>query len=236
MDKNDRQHRERDFTDESLKVEREKTDDELANSRATVEEDADSVVRVARSRADALLDRARALTDEQPTRITREVADERRRADQTLGDERALADRALTVGLEARRRALQEVLRVERQATDARLLTERYRADDALATRDTFLAMVTHDLRTLLGGIVLTAHLLDKEAAQEQTPIDFVRTGAQRIERAAARMSRLIGDLVDVASIEAGKFAVNPRPGEVGPLLREASEIFQAAAAEAGTP
>jgi signal transduction histidine kinase len=234
IDKQGALRSERDFTDHSLKAEREKTDDELANRRATVEEDADSVVRVARSRADALLDRARGLSDQRPTVITPEVADERRRADQKLGAERARADIALTVGLEARRQALQEVLRAERDATDARLLTERYRADDALATRDTFLAMVTHDLRTLLGGIVLTAHLLDKEAAQEPAPIEFVRTGAQRIERAAARMSRLIGDLVDVGSIEAGKLAVNPRRGEAGPLLREASEIFQASAAETG--
>jgi len=43
-------------------------------------------------------------------------------------------------------------------------------------------------------------------------------------------MNRLIGDLVDVASIDAGKLAVTPAQGDWTVLLAESVEMFQGAA------
>ena len=54
---------------------------------------------------------------------------------------------------------------------------------------------------------------------------------AARIQRYAARMNRLVGDLVDVASIDAGKLAVTPAQGDWTQLLAESVEMFQGAAA-----
>jgi signal transduction histidine kinase len=45
-------------------------------------------------------------------------------------------------------------------------------------------------------------------------------------------MDRLISDLLDIASIDAGRLAVEPQPQSAASLLQEASELFQLLAAE----
>jgi signal transduction histidine kinase len=47
-------------------------------------------------------------------------------------------------------------------------------------------------------------------------------------------MNRLIGDLVDVTSIDAGKLAMSPVRGDAAALVAEAVETFQPAALEKG--
>jgi len=59
------------------------------------------------------------------------------------------------------------------------------------------------------------------------------RQDAARIQRYAARMNRLIGDLVDVASIDAGHVKVTPVAGDLAFVIMEAADSFQAAAATA---
>ena len=56
----------------------------------------------------------------------------------------------------------------------------------------------------------------------------------ERIQRYAARMNRLIGDLVDVVSIDAGKLAVRLDRADAAALLAEAVDTFAPAAAEKG--
>ena len=101
-------------------------------------------------------------------------------------------------------RTLVRFLPLERESTDRYLLTERIRSDDGLANRDDFLAIVAHDLRDLIGGVATSAALLAKSAPQNEDGNNILAE-TKRIERYAARMNRLIGDLVDVTSIEAGK-------------------------------
>jgi signal transduction histidine kinase len=47
----------------------------------------------------------------------------------------------------------------------------------------------------------------------------------------AARMNRLIGDLVDVAVIDAGRLSVVPAPGDWSTLVEEVTALFQPLAA-----
>ena len=121
-----------------------------------------------------------------------------------------------------------EMLTLEREKTDRYLLTERARSDDALANRDDFLGMVTHDLRDMLGGIVLSAEVMTRIAGVNEEGKKILAE-TQRVQRYAARMNRLIGDLVDVASIEAGKFVVKAMPGDFNSLLDEVADTFQSA-------
>ena len=69
--------------------------------------------------------------------------------------------------------------------------------------------MVSHDLRALLGGIALRAGVLARLPAAED-PAGKAGRNAEIIQRFSARMNRLIGDLLDVASIEAGKLSIAP--------------------------
>ena len=55
-----------------------------------------------------------------------------------------------------------------------------------------------------------------------------------RIQRYAARMNRLIGDLLDVASLDAGQLAVTPARGDATDVIAEAVETFRAAASAKG--
>jgi signal transduction histidine kinase len=153
--------------------------------------------------------------------------------DATLKAERASADESLLRERKENARVLTGLLPLEREKTDRYLLTERERSDDALANRDDFLAIVSHDLRNLLSGIVMSAELLSKRTERTGEG-KGVPQEAERIQRYAARMNRLIGDLLDVASIDNGRLALAPKPGDAVVLIREAIDTFHASAAAKG--
>ncbi|HWI17219.1 MAG TPA: histidine kinase dimerization/phospho-acceptor domain-containing protein [Vicinamibacterales bacterium] len=236
MRSEDQQRRlEREQTDESLRAEREKADQTLEDS--AIDETADAVISRARSRADKILAASRAKTDRASvpaTPIPTLLKRERARENQVLQEERATADEVVR---EERAEHL-ALLWLERQETDEDLSHERELSDDALATRDEFLAIVSHDLRNLLNAIVGSATLIEKGALQtdlvETNLVEQLATHARRIQRAGARMNRLIGDLVDVASIEAGALAVTREIGDPTTVVTVAVDAFQVQAATAG--
>jgi signal transduction histidine kinase len=230
---------EREQTDESLRIERENTDRALALSKHAVEQDADDVVQRARNHADAILGEAREKADQRQDRLAPEhapspsITRERLLEDQTLRDERATADETLQREREQNARALTSLLPAEREETDRYLLTERAHSDEALANRDDFLGIVSHDLRDLLGGIAMSVALLAKSAPDTEAGRRTL-TETDRIRRHAARMNRLIGDLLDVASIDAGRLTVTAVPADAAALLAEAVDAFRAAASTKG--
>ena len=221
---------EREQTDESLRVERESTDAALGDEPTAVDETADEVIEQARARADEVLAAARAATDRQTGRADAQtsavVAEKRSLEDQAVRKERAEADETLR----AERAKQVALLSIEREETDKDLSDERARSDDALATRDSFLGVVSHDLRGMLSSVVAYATLIEKDASREGRA-EQVRAHAMRIQRSATRMNRLIGDLVDVASIEAGVLGVAREVGDPAQVVTEAVDTFQAEAA-----
>lgn len=121
----------------------------------------------------------------------------------------------------------------ERRAADHDLSHERERSDTALAMRDDFLGIVSHDLLNLLNAMVGISSLIEREVAQDDH-VERVTAHARRVQRSGARMQRLVGDLVDVASIEAGMLAVTRAAGDPADVVTEAIETFQAEAARKG--
>lgn len=229
--------RERTETDDSLRTERTKTDSELRKAQGSLESTTRATVGAARDRADAVVRESRRRQDAGDATLDAEgragLAGERRREDEALAEERAGVDAAAERERLARELALAGLLSVEREATDLRLKVERLHSDEALIAREDFFAMVSHDLRTLLGGIALSAAFVDRLSRTDQ-PIRDVQRHAANIQRFTARMNRLIGDLIDVASIEAGKLSVEPTRYDATQLIRESLETFQAAAAAHG--
>ena len=237
---------ERKRTNDSLRTEREKTDQAVRAKQEDVAKRADAVVDRARDNADEVLSLARGNADA-VLEVAREKADEvldpgergaepkaaiieeRIRADEALRDERDGADETLRQEREEYARTLVRFLPLERESTDRYLLTERNRSDDAVANRDDFLAIVAHDLRDLIGGVVMSAALISKRAPQNEDGAGILAE-TKRIERYAARMNRLIGDLVDVASIDAGKLGVTPATQDLAILIEEAVDTFRATA------
>jgi signal transduction histidine kinase/ActR/RegA family two-component response regulator len=101
-----------------------------------------------------------------------------------------------------RKNADEELSRVyerERRARDE--------AEDANRTKDYFLALVSHELRSPLNAILgWTKILLTKEVNEETR-----RNALQTIERSALSQAKLIGDLVDSSRIASGKLRLEMR-------------------------
>lgn len=224
---------EREQTDESLRVEREKADDDLEQRLAAIDEAADAVIEKARARADRLLAVARARTDRTSAPVSARASsaldDDRVREDRAVRQERASADEVVR----AERSDNVPVTTVEREETDKDLSRERARSDEAVAMRDAFLGIVSHDLRNMLNGMIGFAALIAQGVSAEEHG-QRVAMYAQRIQRTGARMNRLVGDLVDVASIEAGVLAVRREPSDPALVLTEAVDTFQAQASACG--
>lgn len=226
---------ERQQTDAALRSERTHTDRALADQRHAVEVEADSIVTVARENADAVLEAARQKADARihakggPLAVGAAITEERVAEDAVVQDERQAADQTLRREREETAEVLRSLIPLERENTDRHLLTERARWDDAVANRDDFLGIVSHDLRGLLGAIVNTAAGLSSQAP-DTTDGQHVAAQAHRIRRYAAHMNRLISDLLDVASIEAGKLSMAPTLADAAALLTDASDSFEPAA------
>ena len=229
---------ERDRTDESLRDERKKADAAQAN-RQDVEDAADALVKESREISDASVTAAREKADRKhqdatPKNASNATIDsERAHEDKALKDERASADESLRREREESARALKNLFPLERSKTDRDLLTERARSDAAIENRDDFMGIASHDLRNLLGGIVMSAGTIARHVSgnEEGTKI-LVETN--RIQRFTARMNRLIGDLVDVARINAGKLNVVPERNDAAKLIAEAIDSFESAASDKG--
>lgn len=107
-------------------------------------------------------------------------------------------------------------------AENARLYDE---ARDALRQRDVFFSTVSHDLNTPLTTIKGLAQLLRRRAAPFGPELDWVREGLGSIDAAASRMRALIGQLLDVARLQAGEpLALDRRRVNLATLVREAVE------------
>jgi signal transduction histidine kinase len=140
------------------------------------------------------------------------------RADAITASERA--DRA---------RLVAELLAHERRDTDESLLLERANADELIARRDDFLGMVSHDLRNELGVSALCVSQILLGAPDDQDGRIFRL--ATTIQRSNLRMSRLIGDLLDVVSIEAGKVTLVAEDRDVRRTVDDIVESFAPIAA-----
>jgi signal transduction histidine kinase len=194
------------------------------------------VVQVARERADDVVQAAR--EDEDRAQVSSAPGDEafereREQADLVLARERAKADELLEAERVQRRKYFQIFLANEREATDANLMGERTDADTVVAQRDDFLAAVSHDLRSLLSSLALSSALLVEHAPRGAAG-DQVRKSAATSQRLVVRMSRLVSDLLDVTSIEAGKVALLIEENDVADVLRDTLEAFESLAAAKG--
>ena len=229
----------RDQTDESLREEREKTDQAIAEGRDLVQESADEVLRRAREDADAVLEEARRKADQLlkdsagSVSANVAVAMEREFEDAVVRADRETADQTLELERVETARLLARLLPVEREQTDERLHAERMQSDGALANRDDFLGVVAHDLRDLVGGIVTSTSVIAKLSGDTEHATRIAAEVA-RIHRHAVRAHRLIGDLVDIASIDAGRLSIVKASGDVQAVLAEAADEFRPSAAVKG--
>lgn len=211
--------------------------DQILKDARDLADIAHTEVQGARDRADQVLKDARHLADtrleEVRVKQSEIVKGERARASETLRGEQDTAGHNLIEERGRRHLLLAQLLGMERSETDQNLLVERARADRAVVTRDEFLGMVSHDLRSMLTTITLSAGMLAETAAEDEAG-KCVSKAATMIQDSAIRIDRLVGDLMDIASIELGKLSVVPKPQDAVAVLTDVMDAFKATALEKG--
>jgi signal transduction histidine kinase len=94
-------------------------------------------------------------------------------------------------------------------------------AQKATRAREDLLSLVSHDLKNPLSVIRMNAEML---LQPNRTTDPRVRKQLAMIQDSADQMSRLINDLLDTASIEAGRSFVEPRNLQAIPLIQNVLE------------
>src|SRR5689334_20682791 len=82
---------------------------------------------------------------------------------------------------------------VHAEATAARLM------------RDHVIASASHDLKTPLASIRLLTHLIKRDLAQGRLDLQALGERMDLIDANVAKMSSLIGELLDVAKLQGGR-------------------------------
>ena len=101
-------------------------------------------------------------------------------------------------------------------------ISEQKRAEEALRLavhmREEFLAIVSHDLRNPLNTVLMGAEMMQEELdAASRGTVDL-------IHKAATRMGRMLSDLLDLSSMDAGHLSMERKSERVAGLLASAVE------------
>ena len=140
--------------------------------------------------------------------------------------------------LEKSRKAMIHIMDDLRKTTEAmqlrehelrdkqRMVEERtYELREANRIKDEFLATLSHELRTPLNAILGWVQLLREGALDEEAATDAIH----RVERNTKSLVKLIDDLLDVSRIITGKFKLEVRPIDLGPVIEAAIEAVRPA-------
>lgn len=131
------------------------------------------------------------------------------------------------------RRAQQEL---QRSAQDnARLFQE---AQEAIRIRDEFLSVASHELKTPLTPLSLRLQVLASETERQpdSSYVQKVRASIEVGRKQVAKLSNLIGDLLDTSRIVAGRMKLEWEEGDLSTIVREVLSRYDAQATRASSP
>ena len=98
---------------------------------------------------------------------------------------------------------------------------------------DEWLAMVAHDLRQPLTATSIGVANIFRHCSKSETPeVERIRQDCAVIQRAVVHMERMLGDLLDVARLDSGSFALQLAPYPMVDILGQAAELLSPIAAE----
>jgi signal transduction histidine kinase/DNA-binding NarL/FixJ family response regulator len=132
---------------------------------------------------------------------------------------------ALVREIESHRRTDAELQRARVAAEAARAA-----ADAASQAKTRYVSAISHELRTPLNSILGYAQLLDEDPA---TPA-HQRAAVGVIRRGGEHLLGVIESTLDIARIEAGRLALEPRPVRLRELLVQTAQMFELQAAAKG--
>ncbi|MFB6273690.1 MAG: response regulator [Salinibacter sp.] len=121
-----------------------------------------------------------------------------------------------------------EELAAEKQKTEAQ--AERLAELDEAKNR--FFAHISHEFRTPLSLILTPLEEALRDATTET--IAFGTEQVKRMVRNAERLQRLIEQLLDLATLEAGRMELDRQPGDLGRVIRRTAKAFTSMAEREG--
>ncbi|MDQ2808933.1 MAG: ATP-binding protein [Chloroflexota bacterium] len=139
----------------------------------------------------------------------------------------AEAERAALLGREQASRQAAEAGAAQYRAlaeANARLATD---AQRALAVRDQFLSIASHELKTPLTGVLGSAQLLQRRLARSDTLSEANARTLRIMLDQGMRLNRMISSLLDVSRIETGQLSIEPAPLDLSALLRRIVDEVQ---------
>lgn len=105
----------------------------------------------------------------------------------------------------------------------------RAEAEKAVRARGDFLAMMGHEVRTPLNGVLGIASVMLAEG-----PPPAIAEGLRTIEASGNQLRALLDDVLDYSRYESGQFALEVRPLEVAQVAREALDLMAGSAKARG--
>jgi len=105
-------------------------------------------------------------------------------------------------------------------------------AKSALASKNEFLASMTHELKTPLNAVIGFASSFEREAFGELAPA--YREHAGDIKRAGEHLLALINDVLDAAVIESGGLSLRTEPLDVTDVIEQSLHMVAEKAREKG--
>ena len=91
--------------------------------------------------------------------------------------------------------------------------------------KDTFLSMASHELKTPLTALKLQTSLLHRQLARQG--IQHAAPAISSMEAQLNKVIRLVGELLDVSKIQAGRLEYVQEPVDLDALLQEITETMQ---------
>ena len=119
--------------------------------------------------------------------------------------------------------------RLYREAVSGRLL-----AEDANRVKSRFLSTVSHELRTPLSIVVGLSDMVLRESRESEPLSSTTIRDLERLSTSAQHLGQLIGDVLDLASSEAGQLRLVRQPLDLSDVLREVAVIGEQMAREKG--
>jgi two-component system, sensor histidine kinase and response regulator len=108
-------------------------------------------------------------------------------------------------------------------------------AERALQTRDEFLSITSHDIRSLLQALRLTLDVQLLRAQDRNFEREAMVRAIQRSVSDVQQMSRLVEDLLDRSQLEAGKLALHLQESDLVALVKETVQRSSDEARRAGS-
>ena len=107
-------------------------------------------------------------------------------------------------------------------------------AQDAVRSRDVFLSVASHELKTPLTTLLLQVQALLRASERADGGAEKLRSRAESIQGQARRLGALVDGLLDVSRITSGKLELELEDVDLAALARGGGSRFEEQAARAG--